>query len=270
MVDLLDVIPAMKALTMRRAFQVWCGAGVVVVPWLVFSNDGIGLLIAWASVVSFFLYATLTPNCSWFGPVLTRFQTNQPEVWLTIDDGPHPVDTPHILGLLAEHNARATFFVIGSQAAKYPELMRDILKQGHTLGNHTQTHPVASFWMALPARIRREVEGCAASIFRATGSGVPTLFRAPVGMANYWVGSVLQQSGMRLIGWSARGFDAVKTDPEEIVNLIWRDVAPGAILLLHEGHHQGGKDRLVNPRAIALLLERLSMAGYRCVIPSVR
>src|SRR5271168_4412532 len=72
------------------------------------------------------VYPAIRANCRWYGPVVTRFRTQNKTVWLTIDDGPHPEDTPELLKLLKKHNARATFFVIGRQVQKYPELTRAI------------------------------------------------------------------------------------------------------------------------------------------------
>jgi hypothetical protein len=85
-------------------------------------------------------------------------------------------------------------------------------------------------------------------------------------MVNLFVHPVLQRQKLRLIGWSSRGFDAVWTDPGKIVNRIWREILPGAIILLHEGNHPSG-ELPVNPRALVLLLDRLKSAGYAVVIP---
>src|SRR5215831_9479271 len=68
------------------------------------------------------LYPTLVANCQWWGPVVTHFETPRREIWLTIDDGPNPAHTPRMLALLQEFDARATFFLIGERAAKFPEL----------------------------------------------------------------------------------------------------------------------------------------------------
>src|SRR5476651_566172 len=84
------------------------------------------------------VFPAIRANCRWFGPVVTRFRTQKKAVWLTIDDGPHPEDTPQFLKLLKKHNAQATFFVIGRQVQKYPGLAQAILRDGHTLANHTQ------------------------------------------------------------------------------------------------------------------------------------
>jgi hypothetical protein len=84
---------------------------------------------------------------------------------------------------------------------------------------------------------------------------------------NLFVHDVLQHRKLKLIGWSSRGFDMVWTDPVKIFNRIWRDVFPGAIILLHEGNHSRGK-LAVNPQCLELLLKRLKSAGYAAVIPN--
>src|SRR3954469_13895312 len=76
------------------------------------------------------LTATLVPNCAWWGPVMTQFQTSEREVWLTIDDGPCPAHTLAMLDVLKQFNARATFFVVGERAEKHPHLITEILTRG--------------------------------------------------------------------------------------------------------------------------------------------
>ena len=92
------------------------------------------------------LVATLVPGCGWWGAVQTR--TEEDGVWLTIDDGPDPEDTPAILKMLEAAGATATFFVIGEKAERWPELIRAISEAGHGIENHTLTHPQFSFWRA--------------------------------------------------------------------------------------------------------------------------
>src|SRR5205814_9355683 len=89
------------------------------------------------------------------------FHTTQPEVWITIDDGPSPDHTAKILDLLERFNARATFFVVGTRAEEYPHLVTEILSRGHEIANHTYTHPSGMFWAACPARIAAEIDLCA-------------------------------------------------------------------------------------------------------------
>lgn len=217
------------------------------------------------------LYATLRPNNRIFGPVISRFTPAQGnEVWLTIDDGPDPADTPRLLDLLDAHGARATFFVRGDRARAHPDLVAEIVRRGHGLGNHTFHHPQATFWCLGPGRLRREIGGCSDTLRELTGRA-PTLFRAPVGMVNPFVHAAAARSGLRLVGWSARGFDGVRahaSDPAAVVRRIMDALQPGGIALLHEGR-RGPAGEAVNVRAVAGLLAALDARGWRAVLPEV-
>jgi len=207
-----------------------------------------------------FLWGTLRPGSGLFGPVLRRLPTRDQVAWLTIDDGPSE-ETTAILDLLDAHGAKATFFVVGARAAARPALVREIARRGHGLGNHSASHPQAWFWALPPSRMRAEIEGAQRTLQAITGSA-PRWFRAVVGMANPFVAPVLHDAGLARVAWSARGYDAVLRDPASVVARIERDLAPGAIVLLHEGAKHGR-----NVEALALLLQRLSALGYRCVLP---
>lgn len=147
------------------------------------------------------VYATLVPNCQWLGPVITCFEADKKEVWLTIDDGP-AADGDAIRAMLERRNATATFFEIGK--------------------NHSMTHPAATWWCLGPRRLAREI-------------GNERWFRAPVGMKNPFVHPILAKRGMRLIGWTVRGLDTADRGAERVVNRILRGVRPGAIVVLHQG-----------------------------------
>jgi peptidoglycan/xylan/chitin deacetylase (PgdA/CDA1 family) len=211
------------------------------------------------------LYATLRANCQWWGPVMRSFQTSEQEVWLTIDDGPSPAHTIAMLDLLDRFEARATFFVIGAHAEKNPRLLTEILARGHELANHTFTHPSGTFWAAGPARVGAEIDRCAELL--RTGPDRPArLFRAPAGLKNLFVHPELARRGLALIGWTVRGLDTVRRNPEVVAARVLREAKPGAILLLHEGHRVE-KDPEFNPRCLELTLNGLAERGYRCVIP---
>jgi len=186
------------------------------------------------AATAMFLFPTLLPNCGWWGPVIRRFQTTEREVWLTIDDGPDPIDTPEILEVLARHEARATFFVIGRKVERFPELAHLIVRSGHQLANHTWSHPAFSFWSATPRRAWLEIARCSDSI-RAATNEIPTLFRAPAGLANPWVHWAAKKSGLPMVGWSAAGQDGIRHDPRRVIERICKNVRPGSIILLHEG-----------------------------------
>jgi peptidoglycan/xylan/chitin deacetylase (PgdA/CDA1 family) len=204
----------------------------------------------------------ILPGQQAFGPAATSFETSRREVWLTIDDGPDPASTPEVLELLRKHGARATFFVVGEQVRKYPELVRQIAAAGHTLGNHTQTHPVNDFWCATPARIASEIDGCVAALLLANAP-FERYFRPPVGIRNPFLDSQLSSRGMDLILWNARGLDGAGRDPDAALARIGPQIKPGSILVSHEA----------GPRAVGRvvfverLLDHLTEQDYMCVIP---
>jgi peptidoglycan/xylan/chitin deacetylase (PgdA/CDA1 family) len=207
-------------------------------------------------------YHVFVPRAQGLVRMHRRFTTTRPEVWLTIDDGPDPEDTPRILELLAAHGARATFFVIGKNAAAHPGLVRAIAAAGHEVAHHSHTHPLASFWCASPARVGRELDGGLEALRRA---GVrPTRFRPPVGIKNLWLAAALRTRGLVGVGWSARGLERRHGDVEAVADRALRGLAPGAILLLHEGPRVPAAIRV---NAIRRVLERLDERGYRCVVP---
>jgi peptidoglycan/xylan/chitin deacetylase (PgdA/CDA1 family) len=192
--------------------------------------------------------------------VLWKLPTREPVVWLTIDDGPSD-DTRAILDALDARGAKATFFVVASRARARPELVREIVRRGHWLGNHSASHPSAWFWALGPRRMAREIADAQAEL-QALAGVAPRWFRAVVGMANPFVAAPLARLGLARVAWSARGYDAVDGDAARVVARIERDLAPGAIVLLHEGAAHGR-----NTETIALLLDRLAARGLGTVLP---
>ena len=198
--------------------------------------------IAWGMHDFLWLYPTLRRNCPWNGEVLTRFDTLERAVWLTIDDGPDAEGTPRILDLLAKHDAKAAFFVIGRKAEQDSALCRRIVSEGHAVENHTYSHP-AGLWWAMPRPfVRREIERGSHAILSATGQA-PRFFRSPVGMNNSSIHPVAAELGLR-------------------VTRIMRALRPGAITLLHEGGVS--RHRLLT---LSRLLDKLGETGYRCILP---
>jgi peptidoglycan/xylan/chitin deacetylase (PgdA/CDA1 family) len=221
-----------------------------------------GIIVALAPI--FFshvllLYAGLVANCEWWGPVVRSFATSEPEVWLTIDDGPSE-QTTQILDMLDQHNARATFFVIGARGEAHPHLITEILMRGHEVANHTFHHRSGSIWAAGPKTIAREIDDCAA-LLRPTPQRPARFFRAPAGLKSPFLHPVLRARGLQLIGWRARGFDTIRRDATAVARAISKQVRPGAIILLHEGHHQA------HAESIAATVREVSEAGFRFVVP---
>lgn len=248
----------------RKALLVF----VFVAPVVSFFLLPFNLVVALAPIFlshAFLLYPTLVANCQWFGPVIRSFETTEPEVWLTIDDGPSPAHTPAILDLLERFSAHATFFVVGKNAEQYPHLITAILTRGHEIANHTYTHPSGTFWMAGPRRIAKEIDLCA-ELLRTAPDRPARFFRAPVGLKNLFVHPELEARGLALVGWSIRGLDTIRRNSGDVANRILGAARPGAIVVLHEGHRVES-DPEFNPRCLEQTLTALAEKGYRCVIP---
>jgi peptidoglycan/xylan/chitin deacetylase (PgdA/CDA1 family) len=204
------------------------------------------------------LWPTLRPNSQWLGPVITAFESTSNEVWLTIDDGPTD-DTPALLDALDTRNVKATFFVKGSLCVEHPDLVRLILARGHTVANHSQTHPSGAFWCLPPAAITRQIDECNAALTTISGE-TPHLFRAPVGMKNPFVHPILARRGMTLVGWSVRGFDSFGNDVERVVQRIVPRAGSGSMIVMHQG-------RDFSVACISRVVDEMKARGYSFVIP---
>jgi peptidoglycan/xylan/chitin deacetylase (PgdA/CDA1 family) len=212
------------------------------------------------AVHSALAYAMVAPGCGWLGPVVTRFRTAKREAWLTIDDGPDGDRTVALAEQLRLRGVRATFFVKGRNLARYPEAARAALEAGHSLANHTFSHPAATFPVLLPARLAEEIDGCARAL-REAGADGRGWFRSPLGIKNLFLDRLLRRGGMRFIAWSVRGYDGAVCRPGPIIRRVARGASPGCIILLHEGRARSNE-------AILGVVDTLLAKGYSFVIPA--
>lgn len=211
------------------------------------------------------LWATLWPYAQWWGPQQLDFQPGGRDLWLTLDDGPDPEDTPAVLDALDAHGAKATFFLIGQKAKAFPDLVKEIARRGHEIANHTHTHPQYAFWRLGPWALGREIDDATAAISAVIGQP-PRRFRAPAGMRNLFLHPILRRRGLPLVGWTARGLDGRDTDRNRIVARLLAGARPGAILLLHEGKRDAAGRSLARD-CVPAALSALTSQGYRFVIP---
>jgi len=251
-----------------RAFAVKGLAVAVAVPVIWALPAGWAALAAAViaiAVIGFFTYTITHPSSQFFAPVVSRLATDARVVAFTFDDGPDPVVTPQVLDVLAAHGARATFFVLGARAARHPELIRRMHRDGHTVGTHTQRHRLR-FHFGSPGYVRREIEDAIAVVADILPDR-PTLFRPPHGLrtpcfASGWA----RTSGLVCVTWSVRGLDSRPTTAGRIVARVAGRLAPGAIVALHDGTGLGGsRDREPTLAALAVLLAECDARGLRCV-----
>ncbi|MEI7613324.1 MAG: polysaccharide deacetylase family protein [Betaproteobacteria bacterium] len=181
--------------------------------------------------------APLFPGCSYYLPVTSKGKKDSKAIALTFDDGPHPDLTPSLLALLARHSVKATFFVTGVNAERYPELIRAILTGGHTLGNHSFHH--SPFLMLKGSRILRQEVESAQKLFAQFGV-IPLAFRPPVGVTAPYLWRVLMDLGMFCVNFSSRVGDMGNRRIRNLATRVLNKAQPGDIILLHDIIRPGG------------------------------
>jgi peptidoglycan/xylan/chitin deacetylase (PgdA/CDA1 family) len=158
--------------------------------------------------------------------------TGRPVVYLTFDDGPGSEYTPAITDVLARYNVRATFFILGSNARAYPALTAQIVQRGHTIGNHTDTHPDLTTLTA--TQIADQLNTAEDSIAAAAGVR-PNCMRPPYGYLNTTASNTIASLGLSTILWThdTRDWDTSVTSVQAIVNTL-NTVSDGSIVLMHD------------------------------------
>ncbi|MFO1418954.1 MAG: polysaccharide deacetylase family protein [Methylotetracoccus sp.] len=181
--------------------------------------------------------AGLWPRSSLLGANWTRLPTaaaHRGQVALTFDDGPDPEVTPRVLDLLAQCDARATFFCIGQRAAAFPDLCREIVTRGHAVENHSHRHAHGFAFSGLRG-FQQELELAQQTIAAITGVR-PRFFRAPAGLRNPLLDPVLHRAELTLASWTRRGFDTRERDADVVRGRLLHGIRAGDILLLHDGN----------------------------------
>ncbi len=196
-------------------------------PWALATVVGNHALLAAAGLV---------PRSQLLGPNITRLPTAaaaRGEIAITFDDGPDPEVTPRVLDCLDNAGVKASFFVVGERVRRYPHLVRDIHRRGHSVENHTMVHSLR-FSMYGSDRIYSELAATQSIIAEACGSR-PRYFRAPCGLRGPLLDRVLSRLDLRLVSWTRRGLDTVARTPEPVLARLVHRATGGDILLLHDG-----------------------------------
>ncbi len=190
----------------------------------------------------------------------THTANSAPIIYLTFDDGPAE-DTTGVLRVLAEHGAKATFFVVGGMVEKHPQLLRAEAEAGHYIGNHTFTHPHLE---GMPhADFLREMNDTADAVAKAAGDlltldGRMHLMRPPYGSIDENTALWSLQLGCEMVLWDIDPNDWSEPGTDKIVTQVLAEAKPGAIVLLHDG----GGDRSQTVAALGQIIPELSNKGY--------
>lgn len=218
-----------------------------------------------AAVGGVMYYAVGVPSSQLFGPSLVQGAADgPPRVALTFDDGPSE-STPAVLQVLAKHRAQATFFQVGSNARRLPEIARRVAAEGHEIGNHTETHP--AFYKRTPGQVDREITRCQESLEQVHGRR-PALFRPPYGARWFGMFPALRRHGLTSVMWSVSSHDWERP-AAWIAEHVIRKAGPGAVVLLHDGDTTTlGDRRQATARAAGMILESLAARGIAAVTVS--
>lgn len=190
-----------------------------------------------------------------FGELVNHGNTTEKVVALTYDDGPNPPYTNQLLEILQHNQIKATFFVIGKQAEKYPETVRLILSKGHEVGNHSYSHTQLIFKNLF--FVHSEIEKTD-RILRQLGVKQEINFRAPYGRKLLALPYILVKMQKKNILWNVDSKDYEASNSESIVNCVIKNVRSGSIILMHDG----GGDRSLTIAATEILIKVLQKKGY--------
>lgn len=247
------VIAAYVALFLLTAAMLLCS-----VAWAGGGFWGLTSMSALLAVLALLALDAFHPRVNLFIPAIVSLPqlAEHKTIALTFDDGPVPLYTKQILDILDRYRIKATFFCIGDNARRYPDLVRDIVARGHTLGNHTQSH--RSLLLASSRRVARELDEADAALRAASGLR-PQYFRCPKGYKNPLVARVLRARRMRLVGYGYPIWDVENPPPMALVDRVLERAAAGDVIVMHDGFpaaKPGRRDSLVTalPMIIAGLL----------------
>jgi peptidoglycan/xylan/chitin deacetylase (PgdA/CDA1 family) len=225
-------------------------------PLLIGLSAGVGAAAGLGLAAGGFAYAAMWPGSELFGRALIA-PPRPGELALTFDDGPNPAFTPQLLDLLATHNLRASFFLVGSDAAREPALVREIAAAGHLIGGHSFHH--IHLALASAVRVREQLLRCKETLEQITGLPV-RYFRPPYGARRPYVLRTAREMGMLPVLWNAMTSDWSETSPDAITRRLAGKIdrlerrGRSANIVLHDGGYMA--DRGPSVAAAGQLISR--------------
>jgi peptidoglycan/xylan/chitin deacetylase (PgdA/CDA1 family) len=222
---------------------------------------GLGVAACAGLAAGAYAYASRWPGSRVFGGALTA-PARPGELALTFDDGPNPAWTPRLLDILAERDTRATFFLLGSRVIAELELVRRIAAAGHTVGNHSWSHP--DLTRTPTSLVREEIERTNDTLQQIIGAPVK-LFRPPFGARRPEVFRIANELGLTPVLWNAMTSDWSEPSAERIAKRLTKKITrlnrrgQAANIVLHDGgHHDAAANREPSVKAAEMLLERFT------------
>lgn len=213
-------------------------------------------------------YLFMWPQAEIFGAYPYQIKTDKKVIALTFDDGPNPPYTKELLAVLDKHQVAATFFVLGKNLERFPDLGRAIVAAGHTLGNHAYSHNFLQYFCQ--PSLRKEILRTQEIIISATGKRA-ALFRSPWLIHHPSLFKVVKKNGLTAVSGLFSSQKEIWQPPAQILfNDALKKVAPGKILIFHDGYDAiakrlNGSSRSETVKAIDLLIPELKKQGYQLV-----
>lgn len=224
----------------------------------------VGVFLFFVAAAGLTAWAVRGRSARLLGPSVWRGPAKRRAIALTFDDGPSE-STPQLLALLAQHRAKATFFVCGHHARRLPHIIRQAIREGHEIGNHTDTHE--ALYLRGTAFIQEQLARSQESIEIVAGVK-PKLFRPTYGARWFGLREAQKNLGLTCVMWSAIARDWILDGPS-VAERLGRRTKPGAIMCLHDGRDlQHNPDIHSTLQALELLLPRWVAAGYELVTVS--
>ena len=190
------------------------------------------VIIVLSALSIFLFYASYSISSGIYIKSLCKSNVCKNSVALTFDDGIGSMMTPKVLAVLKKHQVKATFFIIGEKVSANPALLKEIVKQGHSIGNHSFSHKW-SFPMQSAIKIQNEIKNCSEALESVTGEKIK-LFRPPFGVTNPMIAKAVKNIGLTSVGWSIRSYDTMGHDISKVTKRVSDQLEPGKVILLHD------------------------------------
>jgi peptidoglycan-N-acetylglucosamine deacetylase len=221
----------------------------------------LGLIVGTGAVLSYAGYQCVAPTSQLYGSTFTGLHDKRREMALTFDDGPNDPYTLRLLEVLSKHNVRATFFMIGRYVEMRPDIVREVVKAGHVIANHTFTHP--NLVLRTQRQLADELWKCERALNDAVGQNHEKLFRPPWGARRPATLRAIRREGFTPVMWSVTSWDWSAKSSEAIERKVAAQVRGGDVVLLHDGGHAHfGTDRNFTVTATDRLLTRYKSDSY--------
>jgi peptidoglycan/xylan/chitin deacetylase (PgdA/CDA1 family) len=222
----------------------------------------LGILAA-AAAASAAGYQSMAPTGQWYGKTFTGISPRSKQLALTYDDGPNDPYTLRLLEVLAKHEVKATFFLIGKFVKQRPDIVGEIVNAGHAVGNHTFSHPNLIFTSA--AETRRQIAECESALADSAGDH-SNLFRPPFGGRRPQSLRIARELGLAPVMWRVTAYDWKPHPADVIEQKVIARTRGGDVILMHDGGHKGmGADRLQTVIATERLIALYKAGGFSFV-----